>query len=331
MSMCPSCAASPGRPFGTQDGFSLFTCEVCELTYVDPMPTTDELAEFYREYYKTRQYRQKLESKVRRARRRIRRLKWGRAGARFIDVGCNVGFAVEAARQCGLQGMGIDIDAVAIREARTLFPDCRFEPSSAEDIASTGQRFDIVYCSEVIEHLPNVVSFLQALQKLVAEDGLVFINNGIKFDDLKEILYQRELFRYNRESHESDLMKTMGSFSPAFGMVGTLIGLVFMLFNMGGSGGIDSIVLLDILNQIKAKYSFEIVLIHINYGMQKESDNAEKLCFSLSSKYQFEIISKKVTLNNSNFESNAREIRYNFFNRDITSINFSFFGCVVQW
>ncbi len=175
MSMCPSCAASPGRPFGTQDGFSLFTCEVCELTYVDPMPTTDELAEFYREYYKIRQYRQKLASKVRRARRRIRRLKWGRAGARFIDVGCNVGFAVEAARQCGLQGMGIDIDAVAIREARTLFPDCRFEPGSAEDIASTGQRFDIVYCSEVIEHLPNVVSFLQALQKLVAEDGLVFI------------------------------------------------------------------------------------------------------------------------------------------------------------
>ena len=30
-------------------------------------------------------------------------------------------------------------------------------------------------------------------------------------------------------------MKTMGMFSPAFGMVGTLIGLVFMLFGMGNS------------------------------------------------------------------------------------------------
>jgi len=83
---------------------------------------------------------------------------------------------------------------------------------------------------------------------------------------------------------------------------------------LGISGGIDSIVLLDILNQIKSNYSFEIVLIHINYGMQKESDNAEKLCFSLSSKYGFEIISKKVTLNNSNFESNARDLRYKIFN-----------------
>ena len=69
------------------------------------------------------------------------------------------------------------------------------------------------------------------------QDGLVFINNGIKYDDLKEILHQRERFRYNRESHESDLMKTLGTFSPAFGMVGTLIGLVFMLFNMGGDSG----------------------------------------------------------------------------------------------
>ena len=41
-------------------------------------------------------------------------------------------------------------------------------------------------------------------------------------------------------------MKTMGTYAPAFGMVGTLIGLVFMLFGMGksdsgGGGGIDGI------------------------------------------------------------------------------------------
>ena len=68
-----------------------------------------------------------------------------------------------------------------------------------------------------------------------------FIVNGIKYDDLKQILMQREEFRFNREAHESDLMKTLGTFAPAFGMVGTLIGLVFMLFNMGGEGGIDDI------------------------------------------------------------------------------------------
>ncbi len=64
------------------------------------------------------------------------------------------------------------------------------------------------------------------------KDGLVFIINGMKYEDIKQILIKREEFRKNRESHEADLMKTLGTFSPAFGMVGTLIGLVFMLFNM---------------------------------------------------------------------------------------------------
>jgi chemotaxis protein MotA len=59
--------------------------------------------------------------------------------------------------------------------------------------------------------------------------------------DLREILEQREAFRYKRELHESELMKTMGIFSPAFGMVGTLIGLVFMLFGMASSDSSDGI------------------------------------------------------------------------------------------
>jgi len=88
--------------------------------------------------------------------------------------------------------------------------------------------------NDLEQHIPNVKTpFIQ--------DGIEFISQGIKLEDLEAILKQREQSRYKRETHESQLMKTLGTFSPAFGMVGTLIGLVFMLFNMGGSGGIDSI------------------------------------------------------------------------------------------
>ena len=92
--------------------------------------------------------------------------------------------------------------------------------------------------AELEKELPNIKTFF-------IKDGVEFISQGIKLEDLREILEQRESFRYTRESHESDLMKKMGEFSPAFGMVGTLIGLVFMLFGManseGGDGGIGSI------------------------------------------------------------------------------------------
>ena len=76
--------------------------------------------------------------------------------------------------------------------------------------------------------------YIETTKTHFIKDGLVFIVNGMKYDDIKQILNKREEFRFNRENHESDIMKTLGTFSPAFGMVGTLIGLVFMLFNMGG-------------------------------------------------------------------------------------------------
>ena len=88
--------------------------------------------------------------------------------------------------------------------------------------------------SELEKEIPNITQpFLK--------DGVTFITQGLSLTDIREVLEQREAFRYRRELHESELMKTMGTYAPAFGMVGTLIGLVFMLFNMGGSGGIESI------------------------------------------------------------------------------------------
>ena len=39
---------------------------------------------------------------------------------------------------------------------------------------------------------------------------------------------------YDRNNQEVEILDTMASFSPAFGMIGTLVGLVIMLGNMGG-------------------------------------------------------------------------------------------------
>jgi chemotaxis protein MotA len=88
--------------------------------------------------------------------------------------------------------------------------------------------------SELEKEIPNVkYAFLK--------DGVTFVTQGMKLDEVREIMEQREAFRYRRELHESELMKTMGLFSPAFGMVGTLIGLVFMLFGMGAGDAADGI------------------------------------------------------------------------------------------
>ena len=86
---------------------------------------------------------------------------------------------------------------------------------------------------ELEKELPNIKNpFIQ--------DGVTFVTQGMKLDDMRNILEQRENFRYKRELHESELMKTMGMFSPAFGMVGTLIGLSFYAI-WYGSAQMDAI------------------------------------------------------------------------------------------
>ena len=94
---------------------------------------------------------------------------------------------------------------------------------------------DLIEAAEIYRKGPaELEKYIETVTNPFIKDGLNYIAGGISLDDLKQLLQQRERFRYHRELHESDLMKTLGTFSPAFGMIGTLIGLIFMLNNMGG-------------------------------------------------------------------------------------------------
>lgn len=61
------------------------------------------------------------------------------------------------------------------------------------------------------------------------------IVDGLPEEDIRNIMNTRVENRELREDAEANVFKTMGIFSPAFGMVGTLVGLVAMLFAMGAT------------------------------------------------------------------------------------------------
>ena len=96
------------------------------------------------------------------------------------------------------------------------------------------------------------------LKNRFLKDGVVFITQGVSYDDLKDIMQTREEYRERREANEAGLMKTLGTYSPAFGMVGTLIGLIMMLLGMGSSDGGDMATQLGV--------SMSIALITTFYG-----------------------------------------------------------------
>ena len=74
------------------------------------------------------------------------------------------------------------------------------------------------------------------------KDGVQMVVDGYSLEETTEIMETRIEYREKREKIQTDMFKSMGDLAPAWGMVGTLIGLVLMLAGFGGEGGADNLV-----------------------------------------------------------------------------------------
>jgi len=175
---CRGCLSESLQKIGEKDRFDLMRCTACGTVVVSPWPTIKELNEYYQEY-KTGSdgYLRKRDSKLRRARKRIARIMHEHPpGKRFLDIGCSVGLTVAAAHDLGLDAMGIDIDATAVEVASKEFPGSGgFQQLSVEEMAETGVEFDMVYASEVIEHVSDPESFIRSIARLLSKGGIAYL------------------------------------------------------------------------------------------------------------------------------------------------------------
>ncbi|MGH1364975.1 MAG: motility protein A [Calditrichia bacterium] len=67
------------------------------------------------------------------------------------------------------------------------------------------------------------------------KDGLNMLIDGFTSREVRRIMQQRILNMQLREEEEAQIFRTMGKFAPAFGMLGTVIGLIAMLQRLSGS------------------------------------------------------------------------------------------------
>lgn len=82
---------------------------------------------------------------------------------------------------------------------------------------------------------------VESIRNPFFRDGAQMVVDGYSLEELTDILETRIEYREIREKTQADLFKTMGVMAPAWGMIGTLIGLVIMLAGFGGEGGADSL------------------------------------------------------------------------------------------
>ena len=103
------------------------------------------------------------------------------AGKRVIDIGCGGGILSEAMAQRGAIVKGIDMGEAPLNVAKLHLQESKldidYERITAEEIADReAGQYDIVTCLEMLEHVPNPLSVIQACTKLVKPGGHVFMS-----------------------------------------------------------------------------------------------------------------------------------------------------------
>jgi len=102
-------------------------------------------------------------------------------GKRVVDVGCGGGILAEAMSRRGARVTGIDMGQTPLEVARLHLLesglDVDYRHMTAEALADeeSGQ-FDVVTCMEMLEHVPDPASVVQACQRLVRAGGWVFFS-----------------------------------------------------------------------------------------------------------------------------------------------------------
>ncbi len=96
-------------------------------------------------------------------------------GARLLDIGCGMGFVVDYwSRMRGDPAVGLEKASYGRAGAQHLGADIRpHYLHEAADLA--GKTFDVVYSSEVIEHVPDPAAFLAAIMPGLADQGVLML------------------------------------------------------------------------------------------------------------------------------------------------------------
>jgi chemotaxis protein MotA len=122
-----------------------------------------------------------------------------------------------------------------------------------------------------------------ALDKILDEiddqfyyEGLRMVVDGTKPQMLKQILRNEIDFLAARHRVGISIFRTMGQFAPAFGMIGTLIGLIFMLGALDDASQIASAMALALVTTFYGAILANILFLPIA-GKLKERSTAEIL------------------------------------------------------
>lgn len=172
---CPVCDERSQRPLIEFPELVYVRCAACALIYKSEQ--VERLGVGYEdEYFKFNRagFLKRWSHRVRKCMRQLRDCLVVTPNARVVvDVGCSAGYVLEAARRLELEPIGVDISKFAVELCREK--GFRAELGSLSKVPLDDASVDIVTLKHTLEHVPDPLSGLRELFRILRPGGSVLI------------------------------------------------------------------------------------------------------------------------------------------------------------
>ena len=179
LTRCPLCDAGveTTRVVATYPELTWVRCD-CGLIYKRSEHPDPAAVDFYEGGYfgtgeQGRKYTQRRKRRVQKSRNQILDLLNHAPPGPLLDIGCSMGYTLEAARSLGLTPTGSDISEFALEQCRAL--GFRAERGELGRLPFADGEFGLVTMKHVLEHTPDPRAALREVRRVLRPGGGLFI------------------------------------------------------------------------------------------------------------------------------------------------------------
>ena len=180
---CPICSHNKNKLLHRLDKGVLRICDTCRVVFFAPMPTQEELSDFYNDGYHDN-FSQSTMAGSSFAENRYQYLEGllatyspslvAQSERSLLDVGCGTGDFLQVAKRAGWTIAGTEISQGAVERAAIKLGNCIFEGDILSLNLPTASH-DLITSYHVIEHLIDPVEKLRRCYQLLSPRGALFV------------------------------------------------------------------------------------------------------------------------------------------------------------
>ena len=181
--MCPVCGSNNFSSRKSRSGIEMGVCLNCTVAYTHPLikgeqddvghadssiTSADYYSDILREY--------DIQSALAKRKVPLMQKYWasiiGEKPTSILEIGCGTGQYYEAWNEIGVDWRGVEVN-------KQMIHFCRSKNMPVEDFdecARSDRQYDVIFLSQVLEHILKPNDFLKSISKLLAKDGVLHID-----------------------------------------------------------------------------------------------------------------------------------------------------------